>query len=136
LPGTAAWGSTFEGLLAVLWNPKVMTSGAGFGVHGNQFGFTITGTANIPIEVEGCADSANLVWSRLQTLTLTNGLFYFSEPMQTRGYGRLHRITFARCRLLAVEQSETEVLQVLADEAVGKAYPPRKSRQDFQGGAH
>jgi hypothetical protein len=61
-------------------------------VHTNQFGFNITGTSNIPIVVEACTNLASPVWTARQSLTLTNGLFYFSEPLQTNGSGRYFRI--------------------------------------------
>jgi len=49
-------------------------------------------TANIPIMVEACTDLTTSVWTPLQILTLTNGLFYFSEPVQTNSSGRYYRI--------------------------------------------
>ncbi len=93
LPETAGWSSPFANRPAVLWNPLIQTGDGHFGFNGNQFGFDIAGTANIPIVIEACTNLANPVWSRLQTLTLTNGLFYFSEPMQTNGSGRFYRIS-------------------------------------------
>jgi hypothetical protein len=76
-----------------LWNPLFQASGANFGVHSNQFGFNIIGTANIPIVVEACSNFVSPVWTRLQTLKLTNGSFYFSEPLQTKSPGRYYRIS-------------------------------------------
>jgi len=93
LPGTTGWSSPFAGLPAVLWNPLIQTADASFGVHSNQFGFNITGTTNIPIVVEACTNLANPVWTPLQVLTLTNGLFYFSEPLKTNSPGRFYRIS-------------------------------------------
>jgi hypothetical protein len=92
LPGTTSWGTTFGGLPTVPWNPLIQASDASFGVRNNQFGFNITGTAKIPIVVEACTDLTTSVWTPLQTLTLTNGLFYFSEPVQTNSSGRYFRI--------------------------------------------
>jgi hypothetical protein len=98
LPGTAGWGDFAATigepyLRVVLWNPLIQARGADFGIRSNQFGFNITGTTNIPIVVEACANLANPVWTPLQTLTLTNGLFYFSEPVQTNSSGRYYRIS-------------------------------------------
>ena len=59
LPGTTGWGATFAGRPAVLWNPRVRTSDASFGVRTNRFGFTITGTADIPIVVEAATNLGN-----------------------------------------------------------------------------
>jgi hypothetical protein len=91
--GTTGWGSTFDGLPAVLWNAFIQAAGASFGVQNNQFGFNIAGTANIPIVVEACANLANPIWIPLQTNTLTNGLLYFSETAQTNNAGRYYRIS-------------------------------------------
>jgi hypothetical protein len=94
LPGTSGWTNSFAGLLAVLWNPVIQTSDAGFGLHNDQFGFNIAGTANIPILVEACTNLANPVWSRLETVALTNGLFYFTEPFQPNTPARFYVLGF------------------------------------------
>ena len=62
-------------------------------VQNNQFGFNVTGTVNIPIVIEACTNLANPVWTPLLTGTLTNGLLYFSEPLQTNLSGRYYRIS-------------------------------------------
>ena len=94
LPGTTGWGVFADntGLTPVLWNPVIQAGDGSFGVRNNQFGFNITGTTNIPVMVEACNDLANPVWIPLQSLTLTNGLVYFSEPVQTNIAGRYYRI--------------------------------------------
>jgi hypothetical protein len=100
LPGTTGWGDPTNlsifvfGLVPVLWNPLIQTSDGSFGVQNNQFGFNITGTTNLPVLVEACADLTNPVWSPLQTITLTNGVAYFSEPLQTNVSGRFYRLGF------------------------------------------
>jgi hypothetical protein len=93
MPGATGWSDSFAGLPAVLWNPLIQTGDGNLGVRNNQFGFDITGTANIPIVVEACANLASPVWTPLQSLTLTNGLFYFSEPVQANSAGRFYRIS-------------------------------------------
>jgi len=93
LPQTDGWSASFAGFPALLWNPMIQTGDGSFGLQNNQFGFDITGTINIPIVVEACANLANPVWMQLQAATLTNGLFYFSEPLQTNGSGRFYRIS-------------------------------------------
>jgi hypothetical protein len=93
LPGTTGWSNTFAGIPALLWNPQPLASGANFGVQSNQFGFNITGTSNLPMVVEACTNLANPVWIPLQTNTLTNGSFYFSEPLQSNTPGRFYRIS-------------------------------------------
>ncbi len=95
LPGTTGWSafSANTGLPAVLWNPVIQTADGSFDVRANQFGFNITGTPNIPIVVQGADDLANPVWTSLQSVTLTNGLYYFSEPFQPARPARFYRIT-------------------------------------------
>jgi hypothetical protein len=78
---------------AVLWNPVIQASGASFGVQSNEFGFDIAGTTNIPIVVEACTNLVQPVWLPLQSMTLTNGLVYFSEPVQSSSAGRFYRIS-------------------------------------------
>ena len=77
----------------MLWNPLIQTGDASFGVQNNQFDFNIAGTANIPIVVEAGTNLASSVWTPLHILTLTNGLFYFSEPLQMSSSRRYYRIS-------------------------------------------
>ena len=95
LPGTSGWAgfATNTGLVPVLWNPLIQANGASFGLSNNNFGFNITGTTNIPIVVEACANLANPIWTPLQTLNLTNSSYYFSEPFQPNSSGRFYRIS-------------------------------------------
>ena len=92
LPRTTGWGTTFGGLPTLLWNPLIQTTAASFGVRTNRFGFTITGTPNIPIVVEASTNLASARWTSLQTFTLTNGSAYFSDPQWTNYPGRFYRI--------------------------------------------
>ena len=62
-------------------------------MRNNQFGFNITGTTNIPIVVEASTGLASPVWTPLQSLTLTNGSYYFSEPFQPGSSQRYYRIS-------------------------------------------
>jgi hypothetical protein len=93
LPGTTGWSSPFASRQALLWNALIQTNATNFGVQSNQFGFYITGTFYIPIVVEACTNLANPVWIPIQTFTLTSGLAYFSEPLQTNNSGRYYRIS-------------------------------------------
>ncbi len=94
LPGTTGWSafSANTGLSAVLWNPLIQTADGSFGVRADQFGFNITGTPNIPIVVQAANNLANPVWTSLQSITLTNGSYYFSEPFQPASPARFYRI--------------------------------------------
>jgi hypothetical protein len=74
----------------VLWNPLIQANGTNFGVTNNQFGFNITGTNNYTVVVEACTNLACPVWTPLQTATLTNGSFYFSDPQWTNYSSRYY----------------------------------------------
>ena len=87
------WTTSYSGNPTVLWNPQVQINDGNFGVRGNQFGFDITGTADIPIVVAACTNLENPAWVPLQSLTLTNGLFYFSELLQPNTAGRFYCIS-------------------------------------------
>jgi hypothetical protein len=93
LPGAIGWSNSLAGLPALLWNPVIQTGDRGFGVRNNQFGFNITGTTNIPIAVEACANLAGPAWIPLQALKLTNGSFFFSDPQWTNYPARYYRIS-------------------------------------------
>ena len=49
-------------------------------------------TADIPIVVEASTNLANANWVPLQSLNLTNGAFYFSDPNWTNYPARNYRI--------------------------------------------
>jgi BspA type Leucine rich repeat region (6 copies) len=93
LPGTSGWNSHFLNLWPVLWNPLIKVADGSFGVKNNRFGFNITGTMDIPIVVEACTNLEHPVWSRLSNLRLTNGVFYFSDPMQPSQPTRYYHIS-------------------------------------------
>jgi len=92
LPGTTNWGTSFGGRPAILWNPQFQVGNAAFGVRSNRFGFTITGTTNIPIVLEAGTNLANPVWVWLQTGTLTNGSIYYGDADWTNHPRRFYRI--------------------------------------------
>jgi hypothetical protein len=58
----------------------------------NQFGFTITGTSNMPIAVEACTNLINPSWFLMQICTLTQGAMYFSDSQWTNNPACLYRI--------------------------------------------
>jgi hypothetical protein len=67
-------------------------SGPGFGVLSDQFGFTITGTPNIPIVVEASTNLKGASWTPLRSCSLTNGSIYFSDPQWTNYPNRFYRL--------------------------------------------
>ena len=94
LPGTTGWSnfSANTSLPEVAWNAQAQTGDGSFGVQNHQFGFNITGTSNLVAVVEACTNLANSVWSPLQTVTLTNGTYYFSEPFQPNTLARFYQV--------------------------------------------
>jgi hypothetical protein len=92
LPGTTGWSSTFSGLPAVLWLPEMQSVGASFGVGTNGFGFNISWADGLTIVVEACTNLTNPFWQPLQTNTLINGTFNFSDPQWLNYPARYYRI--------------------------------------------
>ncbi len=92
LPNTTGWTSTFSDRPTMLWNPQIQTTAPDFGLHNNRFGFTVTGTTNIPILIEAATDLSTPSWLPLQSLNLTNGSFHFIDGEWTNSPARFYRI--------------------------------------------
>jgi hypothetical protein len=88
LPGTTGWNQWVSPPPAVVWNPQPHS----FGVRSNQFGFTITGTANIPFVVEARTNLGSGGWTPLQTGNLIDGSIYFGNPQWTNYPAQFYRI--------------------------------------------
>lgn len=71
--------------------PLIATGDGNFGIRNQQFGFTVTGT-NATLVVEACTNIAGGAWLPVQTLTLTNGSAYFSEPLTPNSPSRFYRV--------------------------------------------
>jgi hypothetical protein len=110
LPGTTGWAQFMSNTIlkpnddtgaatnifvpTVMWNPTIQATGTKFGVQNGQYGFDITATTNLPVAIEACNDLSQSNWVVLKRLTLTNGLFHFSEPFQSNTPARFYRIGF------------------------------------------
>lgn len=90
ITGYTGWTGMLDTRPTALWNPTVPPGS--IGLLTNQFGFNITGTANIPVVIEA---STNLTgaWVPLQSLTLTNGAAYFSDPQSSNHGQRFYRLS-------------------------------------------
>jgi hypothetical protein len=75
----------------LIWNPQIQ-GGGDFGIQANQFGFTISGSTNLVVVIEACTNLVNPVWIPLQTNTLTDGVFYFSDPAWTNYPARFYHL--------------------------------------------
>jgi serpin B len=75
----------------VIPRPLIRTSDGGFGIRNHQFGFNIAST-NATVVVEACTDVGLGDWFPVQTLTLTNGMAYFSEPLPANSASRFYRV--------------------------------------------
>jgi hypothetical protein len=94
LPGTSGWTNPFQDNQAVLWNPAIQTSGPHFGVAQGQFGFDITGTSNDPVQLQICTNLSSQAWTPLTNVSLSNGLYHYSQPIQSNSANRFYRIVF------------------------------------------
>ncbi|MBP9902068.1 MAG: leucine-rich repeat domain-containing protein [Verrucomicrobia subdivision 3 bacterium] len=92
LPGTTGWGATYGGRPTALWLPLAQSSGPGFGVQTNHFGFNISWAGGRVVVVEACTNLGAPSWSSLQTNTLTGSPFYFSDPDWTNHPTRFYRL--------------------------------------------
>jgi hypothetical protein len=94
LPGTTGWDefSSITGVPAALWLPEAQTTGVGFGVQTNQYGFNINWGSGKTVVVEACTNLSNPDWRPVRTNILTGGSAYFSDPQWTNYPGRFYRI--------------------------------------------
>jgi hypothetical protein len=63
-------------------------------MHNGQFGVTVTGNTNIPIQLQACTNLTCPVWTPLTNASLTNGSFYYGEPVQSNCPARFYRVVF------------------------------------------
>lgn len=94
LPGASGFGSTYGCCPAVVWNPTITATNGSLGVRNHEFGFTITGTTNIPIQICATTNLSTGTWTPLQTCTLTNGSIPFSDPGSSNNPNRFYTVQF------------------------------------------
>jgi len=96
LPGTSGWedAANNTGLQAVLWNPVIQPGTLGFGPIDSGYYFNVTGTPNIPVEVDSCTDLAVGDWASLLTTILNgDGSLDFTDSSYTNSPARYYRIS-------------------------------------------
>jgi hypothetical protein len=94
LPHTTGWGPAFGGLPTALWLPQVQGPSTRSGPQTNKFGFTINWATGRSVVVQACTNLTKPVWQSVQTNTLTNGTYYFSDPTWTNHPGRYYRLRY------------------------------------------
>ena len=95
LPGTTGWGASFDGLPTALWllpYPLILNNEPGFGVQPGGFSFTISWATNTSVVVEACTNLGNPVWQPVQTIPLSGGSAYFSDPAWANYSDRFYRV--------------------------------------------
>lgn len=92
LPETTGWSATYGDRPTVLWNPKVQTGDADFGVKENCFGFNITHSSNPTVIVEKSDSLTDPVWSAIAIYTLNEGSSYFSDANWTNNPACFYRL--------------------------------------------
>ena len=92
LPETSGWDSTLDGVPVMPVTLMIQTGDGSFGAVSNQFGFNISGPTSFMVTIEATTDFTGSNWSPLQTVTLTNGSYYFSEPWQPNASARFYRL--------------------------------------------
>ena len=83
------------GVPGVEWSAQIQTADGNFGVKNNVFGFNVVSTNSIPmpIVIQGCTNLNSSVWTSLQSVTLTNGSFFFTDIEWTNYPERFYRIS-------------------------------------------
>lgn len=93
LPGATGWSATFCGRPTMLWNAQVPARNGSLAMQQGSFGFNIAGTPGIPLVIEASTNPSRGPWVPVQTCTLTNGAFHFTDPDCTNYYSaRFYRI--------------------------------------------
>ncbi|HLX94501.1 MAG TPA: leucine-rich repeat protein [Verrucomicrobiae bacterium] len=94
LVGNGGWDTfaTLTLVRTVPWNPPILTNNGGIAIQSNQFGFTITGSTNLPIIVEASTNLASGAWTLVQSCTITNGSIYFTDPAWTNYPSRFYKV--------------------------------------------
>ncbi len=92
LSETTGWSASYGGLPTAVWQPELLTEDGLFGVTNDQFGFTICWASDHDVLVEGSTDLAIPAWETLETVPLTTGSYYFSDPGWTNHPNLFYRI--------------------------------------------
>jgi len=92
LTGTLGWSPTYGDRPTAVWRPALLTTDGMFGIIDGEFGFTIDWANGQVVLVDARTDLANSVWRLIDTITLTNGFFYFIDPEWVNHPDRFYRV--------------------------------------------
>jgi hypothetical protein len=83
------------GVPGAAWSAQIQTAAGNFGVKNNVFGFNVVSTNSIPmpIVIQVCTNLNSAVWAPLQSVTLTNGSFFFTDAEWTNYLERFYRVS-------------------------------------------
>ena len=95
LPGSEGWADVpgLTGMSALLWNPVLQAGAQGLGPTEQGNYFNISGTPDIPIQVEACADPVAGDWTPLLTTRLTDGSLDVLDPAYGDYPARYYRVS-------------------------------------------
>lgn len=92
LPWATNWGDTFSGYPTALWLPQAQPVGPGFLAQSNQFGFNVAWANGATVIVEATPDLSVPLWLPVQTNTMGNGPWLFTDPAWTNHPARYYRL--------------------------------------------
>lgn len=90
LPGTTGWRATFCGRPTAVWLPCIEIGD--IGMKTNHFGFGIRWASGRAIIVDACTNLAKLAWIPIETNTLAEHSYYFSDSASTNAPARFYRL--------------------------------------------
>jgi hypothetical protein len=94
LPGRGGWSASLGGRPALLWSPAPLP-GAAFGFHDGVFGFTLAGTAMIPVQVQAATNLRAAVWSSVTNAALdATGTLHVRDPESPVHTRRFYRFVW------------------------------------------
>ncbi len=93
--GGSGYGTVFSLSLPVPPQPGISSSSGYITLKWptNAVVFTASPAKGATYTLQVCSNLGNPVWSSLQNLTVSNGAFHFTEPLQTNSTGRFYRIS-------------------------------------------
>ncbi|HEX3628726.1 MAG TPA: leucine-rich repeat domain-containing protein [Verrucomicrobiae bacterium] len=104
LPGTTGWAAFSAAFgpslsASLFWQqtaPEILNFEPTFGVHSNQFGFTISWATNADVVVDACTNLSHPVWVPVSTnvVIATTGAANFTDVQWSRYQSRFYRLRF------------------------------------------